>query len=130
VSQPSRPATRYEAAKLYLIGKTAARVLDAAHAVLAALSGDGGPDLVARQAHALYTDESGCLTLLFRIKELSAGVLPWTVVEGLNAAYTDLAEHAETADRETLLADARYAIQKIGWLEALIVPDWDVRAKD
>lgn len=130
MSEASQAVTRYEAAKLYLIGKYAAQLVDVARGVTDALTRDGDasttPDVASQ---AMYDAQSRCVTRLYHIAQLAAGVLPWEIVQGLNAAYADLAEHADSRDGAAVLADAARVVACIDWLEGRILPDWDVRAK-
>jgi hypothetical protein len=123
MSASGRAATRYEAAKLYLIGKYAAQLVDVARGVLAT------PQAVSRHVEAMYDAQSGCASLLHHIGQLAAGVLPWEVVQGLNTAYADLAAHVDSPNGTAVLADAARVIACVDWLEGQIVPDWNVRAK-
>jgi hypothetical protein len=140
----SRPATRYEAAKLYLLGRCAEQALGLARRVVEALGDHDGvassglpPDEAAMVSQAamvshatmVYDRGSGCLSLLFRMEQLSVGVLPWPVCQGINETCADLAEHAGTRDRDRVLADARSVVDRIAWLERVVVPEWDVRAR-
>ncbi|GLH99769.1 hypothetical protein [Phytohabitans aurantiacus] len=96
--------TRYDAAKLYLMGRHGADV----------------------RVAAARGDRTGCAMLLFRMKELASGVLPRSVVEALNAAYVDVADTAGGADPASVLA----AVRAVERLEEAILPDWEVRARD
>jgi hypothetical protein len=130
MSEASRVATRYEAAKLYLIGKYAAQLVDLARVVTEVLTGDDDPSAPSAAAsEAMYGPDFGCVKRLHHIGQLAAGVLPWEVVQGINTAYADLAEHVDPPDGAAMLADAARVLACVEWLESRILPDWDVRAR-
>jgi hypothetical protein len=122
--------TRYQAAKLYLIGKHAERLsVKAAELARTLAAPDCPPQRISECATELYTGDRGCLAVLFFIKELSGGVLPWAVVQGLNDAHAEIDQGSSRRSRKTMATDITRLLEAIAWLESAIVPDWDVRAK-
>jgi hypothetical protein len=133
-----RPVTRYVAGKLYLLGACAQRLKQVAGEVRDAT----GPDL-AVCLRRMYDRDSGALSLLFQMRDLAGGVLPWQVYEEISATYFDVRAHAGTGDRDaaagdvdtaagdadTVAGDAVRILSMVASLEATILPDWDRRDK-
>lgn len=118
---PDRPVTRYAGGKLYLLGVCAERLRRLA---LEALAGT--------VAGTFYDGEQGAQAMLFQMRNLAGGVLPWRVCEQINAAYLDVCAASTDAagvDDRTIVAEAKRVLALLAALEESIVPDWDRRAK-